>query len=73
MAHIVYSGMVNSLALVGPSGLAPAADDQLVSLWLSLKTSAHTKRAYASEASRFLEFVRKPLAAFSVTLTDLQA
>jgi integrase/recombinase XerD len=43
----------------------------VVSLWLSLKTSAHTRRAYASEASRFLEFVRKPLT--SVTLTDLQA
>ena len=40
--------------------LASAADDPLVSLWLSLKTSGHTRRAYAFEASRFLEFVRKP-------------
>jgi integrase/recombinase XerD len=71
MIHIVRSKNVNSLAVVGRSGLAPAADDQLLSLWLSLKTSSHTKRAYASEASRFLAFVKKPLA--SVTLTDLQA
>jgi len=62
---------MNSLVPIGHSGLAPAADDQLVSLWLSLKTSAHTRRAYSSEASRFLAFVKKPLA--SVTLTDLQA
>jgi hypothetical protein len=62
---------VNSLVPFGHSGLAPADDEALVSLWLSLKISAHTRRAYSSEASRFLEFVRKPLA--SVTLTDLQA
>lgn len=54
-----------------PFGLVPAADGELVRLWLSLKTSAHTKRAYASEAARFLELVRRPIA--SVTLTDLQA
>jgi integrase/recombinase XerD len=66
---------MNSLVPIGHSGLAPSldggADRQLVALWLSLKTSSHTKRAYASEAARFLDFVRKPLA--SVTLTDLQA
>jgi integrase/recombinase XerD len=65
---------MDSLALAAPSGLAPASDGgdrQLVALWLSLKTSRHTRRAYASEAARFLAFVQKPLA--SVTLTDLQA
>jgi len=71
MAHIVYSGRVNSLVPVSHSGLAAGADGQLVSLWLSLKTSPHTRRAYASEASRFLAFMKKPLA--SVMLTDLQA
>ena len=74
MIHIVYYGNVNSLVPMGGSGLAPAADgadDQLVALWLSLKTSRHTRRAYATEATRFLGFVKKPLA--SVTLTDLQA
>lgn len=46
-------------------------DSQLVELWLSLKTSPHTQRAYAAEAARFLTFVQKPLAA--VTLPDLQS
>jgi integrase/recombinase XerD len=62
---------VNSLVVIGGSGLAAGADGQLVALWLSLKTSPHTRRAYGFEASRFLAFVQKPLA--SVTLTDLQA
>ncbi len=58
-----------------PSGLGSAQDGsqdmRLVELWLSMKTSAHTGRAYAAEAARFLGFVSKPLA--RVTLTDLQA
>lgn len=58
-----------------PSGLGSAQDGSqdaiLVELWLSMKTSAHTGRAYAAEAARFLGFVSKPLA--RVTLTDLQA
>ena len=44
---------------------------QLVELWLSLKTSPHTRRAYAADTARFLAFVRKPLS--WVTLADLQA
>jgi len=63
-------------------GMSPAAvpgvvaapenpDVHLVNLWLSLKTSPHTRRAYAAEAARFLAFVEKPLA--KVTLADLQA
>ena len=63
------------LSITAPSGLASAhdgtADGHLVELWLSLKTSSHTRRAYAAEAARFLAFVQKPLA--WVTLTDLQA
>ena len=62
---------MNPLAIVAPSGIAPAADHQLVALWLSLKSSRHTRRAYSSESARFLNFVHKPLA--EVTLTDLQA
>ncbi len=66
---------MNQLAVVPPSGLGPAHDGsqdaQLVELWLSMKTSPHTRRAYAAEAARFREFVRKPLA--WVTLADLQA
>ncbi|MEP6540365.1 MAG: tyrosine-type recombinase/integrase [Bryobacteraceae bacterium] len=66
---------MNQLAMVPPSGLGPAhdgaADAPLVALWLSLKTSRHTRRAYAAEAARFLAFTRKPLS--SVTLPDLQA
>ncbi|HEY2856891.1 MAG TPA: tyrosine-type recombinase/integrase [Terracidiphilus sp.] len=65
---------MNQLAVVPPSGLGPAhdgvPDGKLVELWLSLKTSGHTRRAYAHEAAGFLEFVHKPLS--WVTLTDLQ-
>src|SRR5579872_2539899 len=43
----------------------------VVSLWVGLKTSPHTRRAYAAEAARFLEFVGKPLPL--VALADLQA
>ena len=66
---------MNQLAVVPPSGLDPAHDGsqdaQLVELWLSLKTSSHTRRAYAAEVARFLAFVNQPLS--RVTLTDLQA
>jgi len=66
---------MNQLTVVAPSGLGSAPDgspDQnLVALWLSLKTSRHTRRAYAAEATRFLGFVQKPLA--SVTLPDVEA
>src|ERR1017187_4671476 len=70
----MLSGM-GQLTVVAPSGLGPAHDGshaaQLVELWLSMKTSRHTRRAYASDAARFLAFVAKPLS--WVTLTDLQA
>jgi integrase/recombinase XerD len=66
---------MNQLAVVAPSGLAPAHDGsqdaKLVELWLSMKTSPHTRRAYASDAAALLAFVKKPLS--WVTLTDLQA
>jgi integrase/recombinase XerD len=66
---------MSQLTVVAPSGLAPAHDGaqdaQLVELWLSMKTSGHTRRAYAAETARFLAFVQKPLS--WVTLTDLQA
>lgn len=45
-------------------------DVQVIELWLSTKTSTHTRRAYASELARFLESTRKTLA--EVTLADLQ-
>ena len=66
---------MNQLAVVPPSGLGSAhdgsQDPKLVELWLSMKTSPHTRRAYAAEVARFLAFVNKPLS--WVTLTDLQA
>jgi integrase/recombinase XerD len=66
---------MDSLAATGPSGLVPpldgAQDTRLVDLWLSLKTSRHTRRAYAAEAARFFEFLAKPL--LRATLTDVQA
>jgi site-specific recombinase XerD len=46
-------------------------DADVVELWLSMKTSPHTRRAYAAEVTRFLALVNKPLA--RVTLADLQA
>ena len=52
---------MNQLTVVPPSGLGPAHDGsqdaKLVELWLSMKTSRHTRRAYAAEAARFLAFV----------------
>jgi integrase/recombinase XerD len=66
---------MNQLSVVAPSGLEPsqngAADQKLVELWLSLKTSSHTRRAYAAEAAHFLALIHQPLS--SVTLMDLQA
>lgn len=66
---------MNRLTVVPPSGLGSAHDGsqdaKLVELWLSMKTSPHTRRAYAAEVARFLAFVNKPLS--WVTLTDLQA
>ena len=66
---------MNELAVARPSGLGPAHDGSqdanLVELWLSMKGSSHTRRAYAGEVARFRAFVNKPL--FRLTLTDLQA
>ena len=45
-------------------------DHPLVELWLSLKVSSHTRRAYATDVERFLKFVGKPLG--WVTLADVQ-
>ena len=48
-----------------------ANDLRLVELWLSLKVSGHTRRAYAADVERFVAFTAKPLR--WVTLTDVQA
>jgi integrase/recombinase XerD len=65
---------MNQLAVVPPSGLGPSHDGsqdrELIRLWLSLKTSSHTRRAYAADTTRFLDAVKKPIS--WVTLTDLQ-
>ncbi|MGD0778958.1 MAG: tyrosine-type recombinase/integrase [Candidatus Solibacter sp.] len=57
-----------------PCGLELAQDSprdaQLIHIWLTTKTSSETRRAYASEITRFLAFVQKPLA--QVTLAELQ-
>src|ERR1044071_2488120 len=66
---------MSQLSVVTPSGLGSAhdgaQDTKLIDLWLSMKTSLHTRRAYAADATRFKTFVQKPLA--WVTLMDLQA
>jgi site-specific recombinase XerD len=46
------------------------SERELVELWLSLKTSPHTRRAYAFEVARFLRDLGKPLAV--ATLADVQ-
>jgi len=62
-------------SVIGSSGLGPtrdcAEDAKLIELWLSMKTSRHTRRAYTADIAAFLTFAGKPLIA--VTLIDVQA
>ena len=66
---------MNALTIRSSFAVEPSPDGsndaRLVDLWLSLKVSSHTRRAYAAEARRFLDFAAKPLG--WVTLADLQA
>jgi integrase/recombinase XerD len=66
---------MTQLTVAPDAGIGAARDSsqdaKMVELWLSLKTSPHTRRAYAAEVARFLAFVNKPLA--RVTVADLQA
>jgi integrase/recombinase XerD len=66
---------MNQLTVVPTAGIGAARDGsqdgKLVELWLSMKTSPHTRRAYAADAAKFREFIQKPLA--WVSLADLQA
>jgi len=68
-------GSMGPMLTVAPSGLGRAGDrpqdQRLVELWLSLKTSPHTRRAYAKEAAAFFAFLQKPL--IQITLADLQS
>lgn len=61
---------MNQLSVMAPSGVGPSQDARLVELWLSLKVSFHTRRAYTAEARRFMGFAAKPLG--WVTLADIQ-
>src|SRR5919109_1922930 len=66
---------MNDLSAGSALALVPATDGsndpRLVELWLSLKVSPHTRRAYRADVERFQAFVRKPLGL--VTLADVQA
>ena len=62
---------MRELQPLDPAVIISHQDGELIRLWLSLKTSPHTRRAYRFDSSHFLSTVRKPLAA--VTLSDLQA
>jgi integrase/recombinase XerD len=66
---------MNPLTVVAPSGIGSAhdgsQDEKLVALWLSMKGSDHTRRAYGADVARFRAWAQKPLA--WVTLADLQA
>jgi site-specific recombinase XerD len=56
--------MHRDLAIV-PEG---TTEDKLIELWVRLKKSEHTQRAYRHDIEVFRDFVEKPLAA--VTLED---
>ena len=56
--------MRRDLAIV-PEG---TTEDKLIELWVRLKKSSHTQRAYRRDIEVFRAFVEKPLA--SVTLED---
>src|SRR5437763_11634930 len=56
--------MRRDLAVV-PEG---TTEDKLIELWIRLKKSEHTQRAYRRDVDVFRDFVEKPLA--SVTLED---
>jgi integrase/recombinase XerD len=66
---------VTDVTLASSLAIEPAPDGsndvRLVELWLSLKISTHTRRAYAAEAHRFLKTVGNRLG--WVTLADVQA
>jgi integrase/recombinase XerD len=66
---------VNELTTASAFAVQPApdgsCDPRLVDLWLSLKVSPHTRRAYAADVERFLTFVAKPLG--WITLADVQS
>ena len=47
-----------------------SSDVRLIELWLSLKVSSHTRRAYATEAQQFLTFIGRSLG--WITLADVQ-
>lgn len=71
----MYTGAdVNELTTRPSLSVQPSPDGsndaRLIDLWLSLKVSSHTRRAYAAEARRFLAFAERPLA--WVTLADVQ-
>ncbi len=57
---------------VAPNVSGARSDEQLIAVWLSTKTSAHTRRAYAHDAERFVSFLAGRSLA-SVTVADLQA
>ncbi len=60
-----------SVAFVPQSSSSGENDAAFIELWLSLKVSTHTRRAYAADVERFRMFVEKPLG--RVTLADVQA
>ena len=43
---------MTQLTVAPAAALGAAQDGQVVELWLSMKTSSHTRRAYAAEAGR---------------------
>ena len=58
---------MNETTALAPVALVPQSrpsgenDAVFIELWLSLKVSSHTRRAYAADVERLLAFIRKPL------------
>jgi integrase/recombinase XerD len=63
--------LIPSTALAVQPSADGSNDICVVDLWLSLKVSPHTRRAYAAEITRLIAAVRKPLG--WLTLADVQA
>jgi site-specific recombinase XerD len=76
MKHIVLllNRQMDQPTVAATSGLSPVCDGsldaQFVDLWLAMKTSVHTRRAYSADIRGLFGFVQKPLS--RITLADLR-
>jgi integrase/recombinase XerD len=68
---IIEAPSAAPITVHAPNVSGACNDEQFIAVWLSTKTSVHTRRAYASDAARFVAFLGgRPLA--TVTVADMQ-